>query len=252
MIETRFQNQCYQIRINRPEARNALNRQMRLDLAQALASAPKGARLVYLYGTSQAFCAGQDLSEFDEQTDVKAIMNEEYRPILTAIETLDVPIIAGVQGACAGAGVSLALACDLVLASEDAFFQIAFGKIGLVPDILVTHILPRLIGQGRALGMALTGEKILAQQALDWGFIWQVFSSESFESDARTFCDQMADGPSLALGLTRNLFRATWGNDCDAQFALEADYQARAARSDDFREGITAFIEKRNPEYRGQ
>lgn len=252
MLETDFKDGIFTLQINRPEARNALNRALRHELASALAHPPEGTRLVVLKGTNEAFCAGQDLSEFDEKSDVRTIMQDEYWPILEAVDALDVPMIALVEGACAGAGVSLALAADIVLASKSAFFQIAFCRIGLVPDILVSHILPRLIGQARAQAMALTGERIEAERAERWGMIWKSFDDADFIQASMDLTSALAQGPTLALGMTRNLLRQSANQSAAEQFALETDYQARAARSQDFAEGLRAFLEKRNPKFEGR
>ncbi len=252
MLKTSFQDNIYSVQINRPEARNALNRELREGLAQALGDVPQGARLVRLMGVPEAFCSGQDLSEFDENADVSKIMNHEYKPIIDAIEALDIPVVAGVEGACAGAGVSLALAADMVVASDEAFFQIAFARVGLVPDISVSYLLPRLIGSARAMGMALSGARIAAKDAQSWGMIWQIFPAENFQSDFDAWCLELAQGASFALGRTRKLMRQSWRNDPDTQFALEREYQVEAAASRDFEEGVRAFLEKRLAKFEGR
>lgn len=252
MIETNINDGVYTIKINRPEARNAANSHIREGLVRAFQNPPEGTRLVKWIGTKEAFCSGQDLSEVDDKTDIRAVIVDEYKPILDAIEALDVPLIAGVEGACAGAGVSLALAADVVVAKESAFFQVAFSRIGLVPDILLTYTLPRLIGSARAMGMALTGDRIGAQTAQDWGLIWRSFPDEQFDQKLDDLCAEISKGASYALGMTRQMLRQSWKNPAEDQLMLEAKNQVLASQSHDFREGIQAFLEKRTPKFEGK
>ncbi len=247
-----FAEGVFTIRLNRPEARNALNRVMRLELAAQLRNPPKGTRVVVLRGHALGFCSGQDLSELNDPALVREVMMDEYLPIIEAARALDVPLVTAVEGACAGAGVSLALLGDVVLAARSSFFQIAFTRIGLVPDILVSYQLPRLIGQGRALGMALSGDRIEAAKAENWGMIWRAIADEEFEAELAQLSGALAKGASFALGLTRKLFEQSWQNDQEAQYALEADFQVKAAHSRDFAEGVRAFMEKRPPKFEGR
>lgn len=251
MIETDFDAGVYTIKINRPEARNALNSQTRRQLCEALISPPKGTRLVKWIGTREAFCSGQDLTEFGLNANIRSVILNEYKPILDAINSLETPIIAGVEGACAGAGVSLALAADIVVAAKSAFFQVAFARVGLVPDILLTHTLPRLIGTSRAMGMSLTGERIEAAKAENWGMIWKCYPDEHFTEQFESCCEQIASGATFALGKTRTILRETWKHSAADQILRETDAQVLAAESDDFLEGVGAFLEKRLPKFKG-
>jgi 2-(1,2-epoxy-1,2-dihydrophenyl)acetyl-CoA isomerase len=242
------------ITLNRPEVRNGLNAQMRLDLTHALSHLPEGARVVVLTGAGQSFCSGQDLGDVHAGLgeDVERTLREEYEPMLRALIDCPVPTIAGVNGAAAGAGANLALAADVVIAAESAVFIQAFARIGLIPDAGGTYWLPRLVGQARAMGAALFAEPVTALQAAEWGMIWQAVPDMDFGSEVRACADRIAAGPAVAHALIRRAIRASAANNLEAQLDLEATFQGEAGRSRDFREGVLAFREKRQPRFEGR
>jgi 2-(1,2-epoxy-1,2-dihydrophenyl)acetyl-CoA isomerase len=239
------------ITLNRPEVMNALSRRMRGELTEALLAAHKH-RCIVLTGAGRAFCSGQDLGDVqDGALDVAATLRDEYEPLLRAITLAPVPVIAAVNGAAAGAGANLALACDVVIAAESASFIQAFTRIGLIPDAGGTHWLPRQIGLARAMGAALFAEKISARQAADWGMIWQAVPDDSFASVVQSRATHLATGPATAFRALKHALRGSFERDLDAQLALEAQLQADCAATDDFREGVAAFLEKRAPRFGG-
>lgn len=242
------------ITMNRPEVMNALNSEMRRTLLAALTEASATARVIVLTGTGRAFCSGQDLADGGDATriDFEATLRDEYEPLLRAIYDAPVPVIAAVNGAAAGAGANLALAADVVIAAESATFVQAFSRIGLIPDAGGTYWLPRQIGFPRAMGAALFAGKIVARQAAEWGMIWECVSDEAFDPTWRAQAMQVAEGPTLAFRNLKRALRDSYGNDLDAQLALEARLQAECGASRDFAEGVTAFLQKRPPRFEGR
>jgi 2-(1,2-epoxy-1,2-dihydrophenyl)acetyl-CoA isomerase len=241
------------ITLNRPEVMNALSRAMRAELTEALVAAHT-ARVIVLTGVGRAFCSGQDLGDTQGlvPADIEATLRDEYEPMLAAITDAPVPVIAAVNGAAAGAGANLALACDVVIAAHSASFIQAFTRIGLIPDAGGTHWLPRQIGMARALGTALFADKISARQAADWGMIWDCVPDEAFASTVAARSAQLATGPSLAYRAVKQSMRGSFERDLATQLALEARLQSQCAATDDFREGVAAFLEKRAPRFVGQ
>lgn len=241
------------IAMNRPEVMNALNAQMRRDLTEALIAAGTQARCVVLTGVGRAFCSGQDLSDTPEggALDFQAVLRGEYEPMLAAITDCPVPTIAAVNGAAAGAGANLALAADVVIATEGASFIQAFTRIGLMPDAGGTFWLPRQVGMARAMGAMLFAEKIPARQAADWGMIWEAVADDAFDAHWRARAAQLASGPTLAYRAVKTALRTGWSRDLEAQLAHEAAGQGGCGQSGDFREGVSAFLEKRSPVFRG-
>lgn len=240
--------------LNRPDRMNALSSALRRDLIDALDRAGAEARCVVLTGAGRGFCSGQDLIDaggFDT-LDLGATLRDEYEPLLRRIYDCPVPTICAVNGAAAGAGANLALAADIVIAARSASFTQAFARIGLIPDAGGTYWLPRLVGHARALAMCLTAEPIPAQTAADWGLIWQAVDDDALAPTVAALAARLAAGPTLAYRLAKQALRASPANTLDAQLALEAALQAQAGASDDFREGVMAFLEKRPARYQGR
>jgi len=242
------------ITLNRPEVMNGLNAQMRLEITHAFTHAPQSARVIVLTGTGRAFCSGQDLGDrttaFDR--DVERTLREEYEPMLRAVYECPLPTIAAVNGAAAGAGASLALATDVVIAAQSAVFVQAFARIGLIPDAGGTYWLPRQVGFAKAMGAALFAERITAAQADAWGMIWEAVPDDTFAATVQSRAAQLAQGPGVSYRLIKEALRASFGNSLDDQLDLEARLQGEASRSRDFQEGVMAFLEKRPARYEGR
>lgn len=242
------------IRLNRPTLMNALNAQMRAEITQAVRDLGARARVVVLTGEGRAFCSGQDLGAGAsvEELDLGRILREEYEPMLRAIYDCPVPVISAVNGVAAGAGANLALSADVVIAAHSASFLQAFAKIGLIPDAGGTYWLPRLVGFARAMGQSLFAGKLGAEEAAAQGLIWAAVPDEGFDAEWRARAAELAQGPTLAYGAIKRALRASLGNDLDSQLSLEAELQAEAGRSRDFREGVMAFLEKRPAKFEGR
>jgi 2-(1,2-epoxy-1,2-dihydrophenyl)acetyl-CoA isomerase len=244
--------------MSRPEVLNSCNRQMVAELVQSFASAATedAVRAVILTGAGRAFCAGQDLAEAvpgdgAPPSDLGTIV-DGYNTLVRAIRHLEKPVIAAVNGVAAGAGANIALACDIVLAADNASFIQAFVKIGLIPDSGGTFFLPRLVGFARATALAMLGGRVTAQQAKDWGMIHEVFKPELLMREAGEFAQMLARQPTRALGLTKRALNASLTNDLDAQLACEGALQREAGQTTDYREGVRAFQEKRAPVFLGR
>ncbi len=241
------------ITLNRPEVMNALSAGLRRDLLAALGRARAEARVMVLTGTGRAFCSGQDLQDAGQigSFDLERILNDEYVPMIKAITDSPIPTIAAVNGAAAGAGANLALAADIVIATESASFIQAFTRIGLVPDAGGSYWLPRQIGMARAMGAMLLGDRISAVQAAEWGMIYEAVPDAGFAERVRARAVQLAAGPGVAYRGVKAMLRASFGNDLDAQLALEARLQGACGQTQDFREGVAAFLEKRAARFTG-
>ncbi|WP_430463804.1 enoyl-CoA hydratase-related protein [Tabrizicola sp.] len=241
------------ITLNRPEVMNALSQTLRAELLAALAQTQSEARVLVLTGAGRAFCSGQDLQDAGQigSFDLERILNDEYVPMIKAITDSPIPPIAAVNGAAAGAGANLALAADIVIAAESASFIQAFTRIGLVPDAGGSYWLPRQIGMARAMGAMLFGDKISARQAADWGMIYEAVPDQGFADHIRARAGQLAAGPGLAYRGVKAMLRASFGNDLDAQLALEARLQGACGQTQDFRKGVAAFLEKRAARFTG-
>jgi 2-(1,2-epoxy-1,2-dihydrophenyl)acetyl-CoA isomerase len=246
------------VTMNRPEVLNSCNAAMVRELRDAFigAATDPSVRAVVLTGAGRAFCAGQDLGEAvpgdgSPAPDLGAIV-VAYNGLVTAIRRLEKPVVAAVNGAAAGAGANIALACDLVIAAENASFIQAFVRIGLIPDNGGTFVLPRLVGLARATAMMMLGERVTAQQAKDWGMIHDVVLPSALAEVAGELARRLATQPTRALGLIKRAVNASLANDLDAQLALEATLQAEAGRTSDYQEGVRAFQEKRTPVFAGR
>lgn len=243
------------ITLNRPDVMNALNTQMRAELLHAVKEASKAARVVVLTGSGdRAFCSGQDLGDRVNAAniDLERILRDEYEPLLRALDDCPAPVVAAVNGTAAGAGANLALACDVVIATESANFLQAFTRIGLIPDAGGTYWLPRQMGFAKAMGAALFAEPISARQAADWGMIWEAVPDADFAAHWRKRASRLATGPTVALSHVKRAIRDSFENGLTAQLTLEAQLQGECGRTRDFQEGIMAFLEKRPPNYEGR
>ena len=241
--------------LNRPDVLNAFNRAMARELQDALASAAsdESVRAVLLTGNGRGFCAGQDLGEaMSAKLDLGEIVKTSYNPIVSAIRSLDKPVVCAVNGVAAGAGANLALSCDVVVAAEDASFIQSFSKIGLVPDTGGTFFLPRLVGPARAMALAFFAEKLPAEKALEWGMIYQVVPPTVLLETATSLARQLAAMPTRGLALTKRLINASFTNDLAQQLTLEQELQGQAGKTADYAEGVRAFLEKRKPTYTGR
>lgn len=241
------------ITLNRPEVMNALSSKMRVELMDALAQAKVSARVIVLAGTGRAFCSGQDLADAADvsQIDLQATLRDEYEPLLLAIMACPVPVLAAVNGTAAGAGANLALACDVVIACESASFIQAFTRIGLMPDAGGTYWLPRQVGHARAMGAMLFADKISARQAMDWGMIWECVADADFAAHVRARALHLAQGPTKAYGAVKQALSQSPDNDLKAQLALEARLQGECGKTQDFQEGVSAFLLKRPAKFVG-
>jgi len=244
------------IRLNRPEVFNSFNREMAFLLQDTLDACEKNneVRAIVLTGNGRAFCAGQDLKEVTDSElnpGFKKILEEHYNPIITRIRSIKKPIIGAINGVAAGAGANIALACDVVVAHEKVSFIQAFSLIGLVPDSAGTFFLPRLIGFQKALALAMLGDKIPADEAERLGMIYKMIPLENFEEEVQTLALKMANMPTKALGMIKELYNTSMTNTLEDQLALESKLQIEAAQTNDYAEGVTAFIEKRKPEFKG-
>jgi 2-(1,2-epoxy-1,2-dihydrophenyl)acetyl-CoA isomerase len=240
-----------QIMLSRPDALNALDLATRRALLQALARAAVDphVRAVILTGSGRAFCSGQDLAAGDELVDAGATVADTYNPLIRAITAMDKPVIAAVNGLAVGAGMGLALACDLVLMAQDAFFSCAFVRVGLVPDSGITSVLVRRLGHTRAFALAASARRVGADEALTLGLISEVVADDELQSAARERAAELASGPGYALALTKRLLRLAAGEPPDRMLDLEARAQGAAAATSEHAEGVAAFLERRAPAY---
>lgn len=229
------------------------------QLKEALMEAESNSdvRCVLLTGSGRAFCAGQDLAEAtevsnDPDRDLSEIVHHTYIPIIKGIRELEKPVICAVNGTAAGAGANIALACDIVIASEEASFIQSFSQIGLIPDSGGTYILPRLIGLARATALTFLGEKVSAQEAVDMGMIWRSYPANEYLDEAKSIASKLAKMPTKGFGLTKRGFNAGFSNNLETQMKLEAKLQAEAGNTYDYNEGVQAFLDKRKPEFKGK
>jgi 2-(1,2-epoxy-1,2-dihydrophenyl)acetyl-CoA isomerase len=246
------------ITLNRPDVLNSFTLAMSQELREALgtARADKPVRAILLTGAGRGFCAGQDLSDVPEPVDGKldlgATVRQTYNPLIQLLREIEKPVVCAVNGVAAGAGANLAIACDIVIASEAASFIQSFSKIGLVPDSGGTFFLPRAIGMPMATALMMLGDKITAQRAAEIGMIYKVVPADALETESMSLARQLASMPTKGLGFTKRALNASMGNNLEKQLQVEEEMQAEAGRTWDFEEGVAAFREKRKPDFRGE
>lgn len=251
-----IKNSVAYLTLNRPEKFNSFNREMALQLQAYLdeCASLHEVRCVYITGAGKAFCAGQDISELvgDEKIEIKQILSEHYNPIVKRIRNLAKPVVAAINGVAAGAGANIALCCDVVVATQSASFIQAFSKIGLIPDSGGTFTLPRLIGWQRASALMMTGDKVTAADALQMGMLYKVFADDVFEAESKKIAITLSQMPTKGLAYTKHALNHSFNNNWEEQLLLEDEYQQKAAATEDYTEGINAFLEKKQPVFKGK
>lgn len=256
LVEFKLENGVAHIVLNRPEKYNAFIREMAIAVQEHLDDVAKdeNVRSVLLTSNGKAFCAGQDLKEFTEENgiDVSRIVDEHYNPIVKKIAELEKPVVCAVNGVAAGAGANLALACDLVIAADSATFIQAFSKIGLIPDTGGTFYLPRLVGMQKAKALMMLADNISAAEAESMGMIYKVVPDKDLAAEAVLLAERLASMPTIALGLTKRALNRSLYTDLDTQLGIESQLQAAATQTEDFKEGVAAFLEKRKPAFTGK
>ena len=244
------------ITFNRPEKFHSIIRELALEFQNSLDKCinDSNVRAVLITAKGKAFCAGQDLEEATNPNapNITKIIQEHYNPIIRKIRCLEKPVIAAVNGVAAGAGASIALCCDIIVAKESASFVQAFSKIGLIPDSGATFFLPRLIGSQKATAIMMTADKINSKEAEKMGMIYKTFPDESFESESWNLAKKLAKMPTKGLALTKKLLNSSYSNNLEEQLKIEENYQKQAADTADFKEGVSAFLEKRKPNFKGK
>ena len=255
MILFEIKNQVATLTLNRPEKYHSFIREMALELQEKLeiCKNDNNIRAIVITGTGKAFCAGQDLGEATDPKgpDLQKIVNEHYNPIIRQIRNIEKPIIAAVNGVAAGAGASIALCCDIVIAKESAVFVQAFSKIGLVPDSGATFFLPRLIGFQKATALMMNADLITATEAEGLGMIYKVIEESKFEDEIKSFSEKLAKMPTKGIGLTKKLLNQSMNNSLEQQLNEEEIAQTIAGKTNDYKEGVSAFLEKRKPNFKG-
>jgi len=256
MIRFEIKEGVGKITLNRPDKYHSFVREMALTLQDTLDKCNDNTyvRSILITATGKAFCAGQDLGEATDPNgpDLTQIVQEHYNPIIKKIRNMEKPVVAAVNGVAAGAGASIALCCDIVVACKSASFIQAFSKIGLIPDSGGTFFLPRLVGMQKAAGLMMTAEPVSAQDAEKMGMIYKVFSDESFEEESWKLVSKLAGMPTKGLGLTKRLLNVSYSNNLEEQLNMEDKCQSIAGNTSDFKEGIEAFFEKRKPNFKGE
>jgi len=245
--------------LNRPDRLNSFNEAMHVEVRDALDRVrdEPAARVMVLTGAGRGFCAGQDLSDRavapgEEPVDLGDSIERNYKPLIVALRSLPLPVVCAVNGVAAGAGANIALACDIVIAARSASFIQAFAKIGLIPDSGGTYFLPRLVGAARAMGLALTGDKLSADDAAQWGLIWRCVDDGQLQPVVDKLLEQFARAPTRGLAAIKEALQAAEGNTLVEQLDLERDLQRVLGASDDYREGVAAFTAKRPPLFTGR
>ena len=243
------------ITLNRPDRLNSFTVRMHEELRDALGKLGK-ARVVVLTGAGRGFCAGQDLNDravaSDQPVDLGETVTQCWNPLVRTLTSLPQPVIARVNGVAAGAGANIALGCDIVVAAKSAKFIQSFSAIGLIPDSGGTWVLPRLAGQARALGLALTGEPLPAEQAAEWGLIWKAVEDDALDAEVDAIANKLASLPPLGLAAIKSIIRSTWGRTLTQELHLQRDEMRRLGFTEDYREGVAAFLEKRSPNFTGK
>ncbi len=244
--------------LNRPDRLNSFNDAMHAEVRDALARVKDApTRVLLLTGSGRGFCAGQDLSDRAvapgaEPVDLGASIERNYKPLVLGLRALPLPVVCAVNGVAAGAGANIALACDIVIAAKSASFIQAFAKIGLLPDSGGTYFLPHLVGSARAMGLAFLGDKLSAEEAAEWGLIWQCVDDAQLPAVVDKLVQQLAQAPTRGLAAIKQALHAAGGNTLAAQLDLERDLQRTLGMSDDYREGVAAFTAKRPPHFSGR
>ncbi len=258
-IEFDVENGVARLTLNRPDKLNSFNAQMHDEVREAMKTVigDEGVRCLLLSGNGRGFCAGQDLSDRNvapdaEVPDLGESLEQRYNPLVRSLASLEKPVVCAVNGVAAGAGANLALACDIVLAAESAKFIQSFCNIGLVPDSGGSWILPRLVGHARALGLAMLGDRLSARDAEQWGLIWKCVADDELAAESDQLARHLATRPTRGLGLIKRAMAASSTHSLDQQLDLERDLQRLAGRSEDYREGVAAFMQKRDPEFSGR
>ena len=241
--------------LNRPDRLNSFTVQMHEELRDSLGSLGD-ARVLVLTGAGRGFCAGQDLNDRavapGETVDLGETVEKYWNPLVRTLATMPQPVIARINGVAAGAGANIALACDIVVAAKSAKFIESFSAIGLIPDSGGTWHLPRLIGQARALGLALTGEPLSAEKAAEWGLIWKAVEDDALDAEVDAIASNLASLPPLGLAATKEMIRSSWQYSLDEELTRQAGAMRRLGFTEDYREGVAAFLEKRQPSFTGR
>ena len=254
-IEFKLEAGVARLALNRPDRLNSFTVQMHEEVADALGQLGE-ARCLVLTGAGRGFCAGQDLNDRavapGQSVDLGESVEQRYNPLIRKLVALPMPVIARVNGVAAGAGANIALACDIVIAARSAKFIQSFAAIGLIPDSGGTWVLPRLVGQARALGLALTGEALPAEKAEQWGLIWKAVDDQKLDAEVDALAQRFAAGPTRGLARIKTMIRESWGQSLDSELDRQRDAMRELGFSDDYREGVAAFMEKRPPNFTGR